>query len=507
MKYLLGIDAGTTSFKAVLFDEEGKEVAASHKDYELIRPDHSIVEFCVEDYWIICKAIIRDLFDKSQVVNQQIAALAISSQGETLICVDRQGSPLRNAIVWLDGRSKKQADIIRNHFGAKQVYDITGQPEIVATWPATKIMWLKKHEKDVFAKTRKFLLLEDYLIYKLTGRYVAEKSLLSSTILLDINTGKWWDDMLELIGISSEVLPEIMQSGRVVGLLTDEASAGTGLDQATLVITGALDQIAGMIGAGNIKQGIVTETTGTAMAMAVNIDKPVVYNPAFKIPCHHHAIEDKYCLLLWSETAGMVLKWFCDNFYSAEKEQCCLEKKNIFQLMDDAAETIAPGCNGLIMLPHLNGVACPDFNPHIKGDFSGITLQHTKSHFTRAIMESIAYMLNQNIQLLHQLRIEVEQILSLGGGARSKLWNTIKADVTGKTIVTVNSRETACLGAAMLAGVGAAVFQSIDKACDKMVSIDQRINPNPSNKDIYQKGYKRYLQLYESMMCMADVDC
>ncbi len=499
MKYLLGLDAGTSSFKAALFDEEGKIITSYSEDYSLTVPAPSIVEFCPEAYWNICKNVLTRIVKNINSAAVDIKAMAISSQGETLICLDRDGKPLRNAIVWLDNRSDAEADILREKFGVQKVYEVTGQSEVVATWPATKILWLRKNEPEVFNKTYKFLLLEDYLIYRLTGRYAAEKSLLCSSLLFDIHRGCWWEEMLDYLHIRPEQLPQINESGTVVGSLTEEAGKETGLAKGTLVVTGALDQTAGLIGAGNLKPGAVLETTGSCLAVCANIRKPIPYHPALKLTCQAHAIPGRYYLLFWAQTAGIVLKWFKENFYKLEEEQAAAAGKSIFQIMDQEAMNVPAGSEGLLMLPHLSGAACPEYNPYARGVFSGFTLMHTRPHFVRAAMESVAYMINRYIKILEELGIFVDEIHSFGGGSRSKLWNSIKADVTGKTFATVKSEENTCLGAAILAGAGSGIFSSIESACSRLVEIHTKFEPDPNHLEVYLKGYDSYLKLYKSL--------
>lgn len=499
MNYLLGIDAGTTSFKGVLFDENGRQIASAKQDYGLLMPGPDLVEFDAEEYWNICCSVVKSILSKTDTDLKNIKALSISSQGETLICVDKTGKPLRNAIVWLDNRSGREADIIRDSFGIEKVYNTTGQPEIVATWPATKILWLKRNEPELAGKTHKFLLLEDYLLYRLTGRYVSEKSLLCSSLLLDIHKGRWWKEMLDFIGISTDCLPEIKDSGEVAGVLTKQACSDTGLSGGTIAVMGALDQTAGMIGAGNIKPGMVSETTGTCLAICANIDEPLLFDPKVKVTCQYHAIPNKYYLLFWCQTAGVVLRWFKDNFYRLEEQACSQSGESIFQLIDEEASKVSPGSEGLILLPHLSGAASPEYNPCAKGVFFGFTLMHTRPHFARSILEAIGYMLEKNIRILESLEVDIKAIHSLGGGAQSRLWNSIKADVTGKTVFTLKNDETACLGAAILAGVGAGVYDSIEAACMNAVEINGKAVPDPVNREIYKKAYIKYEQLYESL--------
>lgn len=487
MAYLLGLDAGTTSFKAVLFDDDGREVASASAEYALLTPEPNIAEFETEKYWDICKLVLSEICQKADV--RDLKALAISSQGETLILLDKDGRPLRRAIVWLDNRSDAEAEILRGEFGQRNAFEITGQPDIVPTWPATKILWVKRNEPDIFSKVHKYLLLEDYLIYKLTGKFAAEGSLLTSSLLFNVRQKVWWGKMLEFLGISEESLPEIRESGEGVEEISDQVARELGLPEDTLVVTGAFDQAASTIGAGNIKPGVITESTGAALAICATIDKPL-FDQENRIPCHYHAVENKYYLLPWCQTAGMALKWFRDEF-------CQYEREDAYKLMDEEASSVPPGSDGVLMLPHLMGAVCPEFNPNARGCYFGFSLSSTKAHFIRALLEAVALMLKKNLDILEELGIEIREIRAIGGGARSDLWNHIKADVVGKPLVTVGTAETACLGAAILAGIGASVFPSIDAACGKMVQIRDRVFPDERNRAVYKAAYEKYVRLYE----------
>ncbi|HOJ10393.1 MAG TPA: FGGY family carbohydrate kinase [Clostridiales bacterium] len=552
MCYLLGIDAGTTSFKGILIDEKGNTICIAKENYSLLKSgdnggnndygnNNNIVEFRAEQYWEVFKKLINKILAYSEVRPEEIAGLAIDSQGETLICLDENGIPLRNAIVWMDNRSTEEASELREVFGIEKVYEITGQPELTSTWPATKMLWLSKHQKDVFKNTKKYLLLEDYLNYRLTGKYVTEKSLVSSSLYFDIHKGQWWEEILNYIGITVDQLPEIKESGQPIGVLTEEACRETGLSRNTIVVTGALDQLAGIIGAGNIYDNIVTESTGTCLAMCMNAGSPPVYNEKLKIPCHYHAISDKYCLLFWSQTAGIILEWFKDNFYfldnsinsnsirynennyikknedsyskqsgqnsynsakqneNKETKYGIYSHNNIYKIIDDEAAKVPPGSEGLILLPHLNGSATPHFNPFATGVFYGVTLNHTRAHFARAIMEAVGYMLKEHIETAESFETEVKEIRSIGGGAKSTLWNQIKADITGKEIITLENTETASLGAAILAGLGTGIFKDLESACKKCIKIKDRYYPDTSKTLIYQSSYEKYKELYNSV--------
>lgn len=465
MKYLLGIDVGTTSLKAALFDENAVCVKAVTKDYTL-SVSGDFVEFDAESYWTLAKEAIDEISAEFPIY-----ALAIDTQCETMIVTDEDGTPLRKAIVWLDNRAAKEADAIKAHFGEKRVYEITGQPEITATWPSAKLLWIKNNEPEVFGKIKKVFLLEDYLLYRLTGRFITEPTLQSSTIYFDIKKKLWWQEMLDFVGIERDILPEVIPCGTVVGEF-----------DGIKVVTGAIDQIAGAIGAGVVKKGVISEMTGTTMVVFVPSDEVPEYNPDSKTPCHIN-FDGKYCLLAWTPTAGIALKWFKNNF--------C--ENFSFKELDGLAEKVPEGSAGLTFLPYLCGATMPKYNPDARGVFCGITMEHTRGHFVRSILESVACMLKGS---LDYIKAECDEIRTMGGGAMSPLWCQIKADMTGKTFVTLKNDETACLGSAILAGAATGVFQSVEKA------VEIAVTPNkvykPSGKD-YTDCYKRYQSLDEKL--------
>ncbi len=449
---------GTTSVKTAVFDELLNEKLSLTADYTL-ESKGDMVEFEAEKYWEIVSGEI-DKITKELGVD----ALAVDTQCETLILTDECGNPTRKAIVWLDNRAAEEAKIIQKHFGNKRVYEVTGQPEITATWPACKLLWVKRHEPEVWAKTKKVFLLEDYILYKMTGKFVTEKTLQSSTIYLDIRDGSWWGEMLDFIGVSEDMLPTLYDSGVYVGEY-----------KGIKVVTGAMDQVSGAIGAGVIRKGIISEMTGTTMVIFMPSDTFPEYDPESIVPCHIN-FDGKYCLLSWSPTAGMALKWFKNAF--------C--ERYSFAELDKLAESVPAGSDGVTFLPYLCGSTMPKYNPSARGSFTGITTEHTRAHFTRSVMESISCTLKSN---LDYLGLNVDEIRAMGGGALSPFWCQMKADMTGKRLVTLKNTQTACLGGAILAGVGTGVFESVDKACE-MISTDKAYTPN--NVD-YSECYERYL--------------
>lgn len=456
----LGIDFGTTSVKAVLFDEKLNEIATASEDYK-VNASGNIVELPAEKYWSLLQNALGTIGNKSS-----IDCLAIDTQCETLILTDEDGNPVRDAIVWLDNRATEEAEIIEKHFGRKKVYEITGQPEVTATWPACKLLWVKRNEPEVWAKTKKIFLLEDYLLYKLTGKFITEKTLQSSTIYFDIKGDKWWSEMLDFIGVSEDQLPSLEDSGKLIGEY-----------DGIKVVTSAMDQVAGAIGAGVISKGTVSAMTGTTMAIYVPTDTMPPFSEDSFVPCHY-SFDGGYALLSWSPTAGMALKWMRDNFL----------KDQPFEELSDMADRINVGCDGLTFLPYLCGSTMPKYNPEARGSFTGITPEHTPAHFVRSIMESVACMLKSN---LDYLGVPVNEIRVMGGGAKSSVWCNMKTDITGKKLVTLKNKEAACLGSAILAGVGAGVFASVKDAC-ALIATDKVYTPTGANYDEVYKAFIKY---------------
>ncbi len=445
MKYLLGADIGTTSLKAALFDENGQMLRAVTRDYTLtVSGDR--VEFPAEEYFNLFLSAYTELKE-----GYDITALSIDTQCETLILTDENGVPLDNAIVWLDNRAAKQAEEIKAHFGNQKVYEVTGQPEITATWPASKLLWVKENDPTLFQKIKKVFLLEDYLLFRLTGEFVTEETLQSSSLYFDIRKKTWWTEMLDFIGLPAESLPRVLKSGTAVGTF-----------EGVTVVTSAIDQIAGAIGAGVVGNGIISEMTGTTMAIFAPCSEMPAYNPSSIIPCHVN-FDGNYCLLSWTPTAGIALKWFKNNF--------C--ENYSFRELDELAEQIRPGCDGVTFLPYLCGSVMPKYNPDARGAFVGLTMEHTRAHLARSVMEAVACMLKEN---LDYLGVNCREIRSMGGGASSPLWCQIKADMTQKTIVTLQNNETACLGSALLAGLGAGIYRDISE-CAAIIEVKRTFAP------------------------------
>ena len=494
-KLLLGIDLGTTALKAVVFNYKGQQIVEVGVEYDLINLPGDVVEEDPEIYWQSIKTALGKAAQKCDLKN--ITGISFSTQGETLLFMDENGKPLRNAIVWMDNRAKDEALYLKEKFTDEVCYKICGQVGFDPCWPATKILWVREHEPEIFAKTKKFLLLEDYIIYRMTGKYVAECSLLTSTTYWDITTKKYWSEMLAVLGISEAQLPEVRESGEPVATLLPEIAKELGMSTDAMVCTGGLDQAAGAIGVGNVRSGLFSENIGAAMAICAICDK-LTYDPQAAMPVHYFALPDTYMMHTFT-SGGMNLRWFRDAFCQLEMAVSELTGKSDYALLDAEALQAPAGCNGMVMMPHLSGAMAPDLNANAKGVFYGFSLSHTKAHFIRAIMEALGFILMRNLDALAEMGIHVDEIRSLGGGARSDAWNQIKADITGRKISTMKCKEAASLGAAIFAGKGIGVFDSVADACEGMVEVDKTFLPNPEHRAAYDQAYAKYKKLFKDL--------
>ena len=496
MHLLLAVDAGTTSVKAGIFAPDGRILGLAREEYRLDTPSVERAQLDPQIYWQACVWTVRQAVQQAGVPASDIQALCVSSQGETTITLGREGQAIYPAMVWLDNRAADQAAGLAKQF-SEQVYDVCGIQEVIPTWTACKILWLREHEPEAFARAWKFMLVQDFLIYKLTGRTVTDGSVACTTMLYDIRSHVWWTEVLAAIGLEPSRLPEILPPGSRVGTLTTQAAEALGLGQATIVVNGGMDQYCGAIGAGNIFPGRISESTGAALGIQATIVSPAM-DPQKLIPVTCHSLPGKYLFDPVCPTAGMALKWLRDTFFLAEIEAAGASQMNGYDLMTALAAETAPGADGLLLLPHLMGAYSPVSNTAARGTFSGFTLSHGRGHFVRAVLEGVAFMLRQNLETIHQAGVPVRELRSTGGGSRSRLWNQIKADVCKLPLQTLANEDTALLGDAILAGVACGLFTSVDEGCEQMVVIKEQYLPS-DQADAYELAYQRYCDLDASL--------
>jgi sugar (pentulose or hexulose) kinase len=498
MTLLLGLDVGTTSVKAGLYDASGGHLASGSQEYSLRHPAPARAELDATTYWAASVAAIRQALAAGHAPASEVAAIGVSSQGETLIPVDAAGRPVGPALVWLDSRAEAEAAEVSARFSDAEVYDRTGVPAVNPTWTVTKILWLRRQSPDVFAAADRFLLVEDFLLHRLTGRFATDGSVHCTSLLYDIQAHGWWPEMLELAGLTTKRLPDLVKPGTVVGTLTREAAGALGLPATVKVVAGGMDQSSGAVGVGNTGPGVVSESTGGALTVQASVDRHGA-DASRQTPVYVHSAPDRYLYCPVCPTGGMAFTWFRDRFGGEEMALAAETGANAYELLTDAAARIPPGADGLTMLPHLAGAFSPEYEAGARGVFFGFTLHHGKAHFARAVLEAVAFMLRRNLEMLSVAGAEASEIRSHGGGARSALWNQIKADACGLPVVTLQGEDAAPRGDAMLAGVAVAVFPDLDAAARTMVATGRRFEPDPANRQAYELAYRRYKDLFEAV--------
>lgn len=497
MKYFLTFDVGTTAMKCILFDESLAEVVCVNREYDLITGENGFVEMEPETYFdTFCKCVKVVL--EEGIPKEDILTVTFTTQGETLIPMGKDGEALHRAIVWLDARAQEEAELIRDRIAWDEVYETTGLCNVDGALPAAKLMWIRRQKPQIYRDTYKFLLLEDFFIYKLTGKAVSEKSLVSSTGWYSIFEDRYYGKMLEVCGIDAEKLPEVLPCGAVVGNVTPRAAKLSGLSGQTLVIAGAMDQIASAIGAGNIKEGMVTETTGTALVIGATVERPE-FDKKQPITIYKH-YDHKYIYIPYCNTAGIVQKWFKDTILPQVAQQARAEQISPYEIMGRMAACSPAGSNGIILFPHFAGKGDPDPIPAAQGVFFGLQLGSTREDLTRSVLEGVAYMLREILEMHVFEKLQIAQIRSLGGGSYSRIWNEIKASVCRKEIVTTGYAQTTALGAAILGAVAVGAYDSVETAAMAVGRhTETTVLPEESLYAVYDESYRKYKKLCEAL--------
>lgn len=454
----VAIDLGSTNIKAALYDNKLKKVAIRSSKVAYDRKGKHI-EFDADEYFNLVVSLLKEL-GKTDL---EVHSIVLTGQAESLVLLGKDGKPLRKAISWMDERSEEECRELSEIFDQEICYAVTGQKNIIPTWPATKILHLSKHEPDTIARTSFFVMIKDYIAFRLTGKLVSDKSIATFTFYFNIHTEKYWDAMLKACNIAPEQLPPLADPGTVLGIVTHDLSREPAYRN-TLLNIGTLDHFAGMIGTGNIHPGTVSESTGTVLGIAAMAKLPLTGKETATL--HYGPFPGSYVFMQVAESGGVCLEWFRSRFM-----------KNLsFKDIDDlAAERGCP--NSMIFLPYIVGVNAPEFNEHARGVFYGIHAEHDAVDFACAVMEGVAILLDRNIAEMRKNGIAFDRIISTGGGAKSDLWSQMKADITGLTVEIPADNEAACLGAVIMGAVNDGLFSSYKEAVESAVTIRKKFRP------------------------------
>lgn len=497
MKYLIGVDLGTSGTKTVLFDQAGTVISSATAEYPLYQPENGWAEQAPEDWWDAAVTTIGSVVRESGIDAKEIAGVGLSGQMHGLVMLDEAGAVLRKAILWCDGRTGEECAEITRRVGAARLIEITANPALTG-FTAGKILWVRKHEPQLFAKCKKILLPKDYLRYRLTGVFATEVSDASGMNLLDVPNRCWSDEVLEKLELDKALFADVYESCDVTGHITEEIAALTGLAVGTPVVGGAGDNAAAAVGTGVVEEGKAFTTIGTSGVVFAHSDS-VTIDPTGRVHTFCAAVPGAWTVMSCTLAAGLSLKWFRDHFFLSEMETAVGMDVDPYYIMDKQAEKIPIGANRLLYLPYLMGERSPILDENSRGVFFGLSAIHTKYDMLRAVMEGVVYSQRACLDVLRGMGISFSQMLACGGGGSSALWRQMLADVYHCPVTTVVSKEGPALGAAILAGVGAGVYASVPEACRAVVKTNQAQHPNENASNAYEPYYELYRSLYPSL--------
>lgn len=482
----LGIDIGTGGSRAVLIDEKGKVLASATVEHQpFASPQIGWAEQAPEDWWRASSAAIRAVLEKSDA--GRIAAVSFSGQMHGSVLLGEDDRPLRPALLWCDQRTEKQCLDLTEKIGARRLIELVSNPAVTG-FTLPKLLWVREREPEIWRKVKTVLLPKDYVRMRLSGDKASDVADSSGTLLFDVQNRQWSDEMLSAFEIDESLLPKVYESVEVTGEISKSGAAETGLREGTPVVAGAGDNAAGAIGMGVVSAGRVSATIGTSGVVFVVTEKPTL-DLKGRMHTLCHAIPNRWHMTGVTQSAGLSLRWFRDNFGDG---------KTYDELVDEAAQ-IPPGADGAVWLPYLMGERTPHLDAKARAAFVGLTASHTRAHLVRAVLEGVAFSLRDSLEIFRELGAPIESIRLGGGGAKSALWRQIQADIYGQTVEIIEADEGAAFGAAILAGVGAGAWESVDQACAETIRISERVEPGTKSVEKLNRNYEAYKLLYPAL--------
>lgn len=502
MQTLMGIDLGTSACKAALFSADGRVLAAASAEYPVYYPQEGWAEQNPNDWWAgVCRAI-HTLLAAEGVNPQEIVGIGIDGQSWSAVAVDEAGKVLCNTPIWMDTRAQEICDRLNRTIGADRIFAVAGN-SLQPSYTTAKILWYKEHLPEVYEHTAAILQSNSFIAYRLTGVLSQDMSQGYGLHCFDMQKRCWDEGLCEQLGIERRLLPPLVACDEVIGTVTPQAAAQSGLPVGIPVVAGGLDAACGTLGAGVIHPGETQEQGGQAGGMSICLEKYQA-DPRLILSCH--VVPGQWLLQGGTTGGGGVMRWFEAQFADYERAQKEQTGKSSLDALNELAKEVPAGSDGLVFLPYMAGERSPIWNPDAKGVFYGLDFSKTKGHFVRACMEGVALSLRHNLEVAKQAGASVEVLRAMGGSANSLLWTQIKADVTGKSIVVPLSDTATTLGAAMLAGVGVGVYQNYEEAVAKTVQITRRHEPNKQHQAVYDRLYQQYRRLYEALAPMMTAE-
>ncbi len=502
MEYVIGCDIGSQSLKAVLLSAEGQLCGEATASYPIHYPRPTWAEQPAEAWLEALKEALRAVLGQSGLNPASIQGIGLAAQVDGVVAVDRSGKPLHPAIIWMDRRAVAQCEAAAGRIDRGYLFDLSGL-NLDASHVAPKILWLYDNEPEVARRADRLLLPGSYVAYALTGELGVDYSNASSTLLLDVRRREWSPELCGLFGISPDLLAPVLPATAVLGELLPEMAATLGLSPHTRLVLGSGDEHAACLGAGVIRPGLVCDIAGTAEPVCAASAEPA-FDPSGLVETHCHADPDLWLLENPGFVSGANYRWFRDQFAAQEAEAAVPDGANPYDLLNNLAASVPPGCEGLVFLPCLMGAMTPTWNAAARGTYFGFTLAHTRAHFVRALLEGSAFAVRDITDQMRRIDLPLDQIQVVGGGARSRLWRQIKADVTGLPVALPQTIETTALGAGMLALVGVGLCSSLAQAAELAVQIVELREPDPQTHQRYEDYYQLYRATYSALLPVFD---
>jgi len=490
---LLGLDVGTTGVRCLAVDERGEVVAEAGAEYPIYSPHPGWSEQRPEDWWEASRRVIGQVVAK---VGRDAGAIGLTGQMHGAVFLDQGDEVIRPALLWNDQRTTAQAEAISRRVGARRLTEIAGNPALTG-FQAPKILWLRDEEPKAYERVASVLLPKDYVRLRLTGERATDASDASGTLLLDLKERTWSGEILDALEIPVGWLPRVFEGPDRTGQVRQDVSGELGLPDQLPVAAGGGDNAAAAVGNGIIRDGLASCSIGTSGVLFAHSDT-LAPDPSGRLHAFCHSVPGRYHLMGVTLSAGGALRWWRD-----------LVGKGDYEELSELASQAPPGAEGLLFLPYLTGERTPHLDPGARGAFFGLTSRHNVSHLTRAVMEGVAFSLRDSLEIMVALGTNPTQIRATGGGARSPLWRQLLADVFGRPIVRTLTEEGPASGAALLAGVTAGVFASVEEACAGISLRPDICEPETSRSRLYDDYYAAYRELYpataSTMHALADL--
>jgi xylulokinase len=472
----------------VIVDAAGKLVGSASSEHKPFRAEHpGWAEQDPEDWWRAAQEAIRGALAATPEPREPVTAIALTGQMHGAVMLDENGAVLRPSLIWCDTRTQPQCDWLTDKIGYEKLIELTCNPAL-PNFTVTKLLWVKEHEPEIFKKIKHVMCPKDYVRYRLTGEFAIDVQEASGTLLLDVTHRCWSREVADAAGIEMSWLPKVYESPEICAKVSEKAAALTGLKAGTLVAAGAGDQGAGAVGMGILQPGSVSATIGTSGVVFAATAEPTK-DPKGRLHTFCHAVPGVWHVMGVTQGAGLSLNWLRGTFFQGQS----------YDAMNAGAAKVPACCEGLMWAPYLMGERTPHLDPEVRAAFAGICVNHTASHFVRAVQEGVAYSLQDTFALFAELGIPVSGIRLGGGGARGSLWRKIQAGIYGHAVEILTAEEGGAFGCALMAGVGAKHWKNLDEACAQAIEVAQRIEPDPDDLKAYQAGYARWRKMYPAL--------